>query len=117
MEILEQALRILAFAALALLLLGCVAKTFLMFSVSARTQRLFPEFWASLGEPSVLRVLRSPKSPQHVRWWDWASKRPVEPAGDPTIATLLTWLARVQSTLLPLFLAVFLFAAPLRWLR
>jgi hypothetical protein len=117
MEVLQFVLRMLGITAFVLLIFGCVVKACLMFSVSARTQRLFPAFWAGLGEPSVLRVLWSPKSPQHVRWWDWATRRPVEPGGDPTIAAMLSWLTRIQSTLLPLFLAAFLFAAALRWLR
>jgi hypothetical protein len=117
MEVLEHTLRLLGIGALVLLLLGCVAKAFLMFSVSARTRRLFPEVWSTIGAPSVLRVFWSPRSTQGVRWWEWACTRPIEPAGDPMIATLLVWLARVQSTLLPLFLAAILFAISLRWLR
>ena len=117
MELLEQTLRLLAGGALLSLLVGCVVKTTLMVSVSARTQRLFPEYWSGLGNPSVFKVLCSPESTQRDRWWDWATKRPVEPDGDPQIAALLVWLDRVHRSLFPLFVAALLFSVPLRWFR
>jgi len=116
MDILEYALRLLAIGAFALLLLGCAAKAILMFSVSARTRRLFPELvhdWSAVHTEG----LWSPGSTQGVRWWDWASKRPVEPAGDPMIAELLVRLAWVQGTLMPLFMAAITFGVLLRCLR